>query len=166
MFIESPAAMHPLTLIGAWQTGKIRAQNILRNIFRQTENPFPCFCQNFKAYSYFCLADIFLGFDRKDYSKIDYCKLKLIIGPKRNTQTGFFSLSFFGGMGMAMFWQFDIPWWWSNSRSAVNRECLKWIRLNLWICFHYILIPTLKPWRICLKRQGDRNARQENAVFK
>ena len=102
----------------------------------------PMFLSEFQSLQLLLLGRLFSGFDTKDYSKIDYCKLKLIIGPKRNTQTGFFNLSFFGSMGMAMLSLFDIPWWWSNSRSAVTRECLKRILLNLWICFHYILIPT------------------------
>ena len=102
----------------------------------------PMFLSEFQSLQLLLLGRLFSGFDTKDYSKIDYCKLKLIIWPKRNTQTGFFNLSFLGSIVMAMFWQFDIPWWWSNSRSAVTRECLKWILLNLWICFHCILIPT------------------------
>ena len=81
----------------------------------------PMFLSEFQSLQLLLLGRLFSGFYTKDYSKIDYCKLKLIIGPKRNTQTGFFNLSFFGSMGMAMLSLFDIPWWWSNSRSAVTR---------------------------------------------
>ena len=167
----------------------------------------PMFLSEFQSLQLLLLGRLFSGFHTKDYSKIDYCKLKLSIGPKRNIQNGFFNLIFFGTwvrlcyhnltfhdgdliqgvlspenvssgfswicvFAFTTFWSlfyitmkniwymkniyflgawvwplamlslFDIPWWWSNSGSAVTRECLKWILLNLWICFHYILIPT------------------------
>ena len=81
----------------------------------------PMFLSEFQSLQLLLLGRLFSGFDRKDYSKIDYSKLKFIIGLNRNTQTGFLKLSFFGSRGMAMLSLFDIPSWWSNSRSAVTR---------------------------------------------
>ena len=81
----------------------------------------PMFLSEFQSLQLLLLRRLFSGFDRKDYSKIDFSKLKFIIGLNRNTQTGFLKLSFFGSRGMAMLSLFDIPSWWSNSRSAVTR---------------------------------------------
>ena len=81
----------------------------------------PMFLSEFQSLQLLLLRRLFSGFDRKDYSKIDFSKLKFIIGLNRNTQTGFLKLSFFGSRGVAMLSLFDIPSWWSNSRSAVTR---------------------------------------------
>ena len=62
----------------------------------------PMFLSEFQSLQLLLLGRLFSGFDRKDYSKIDFSKLKFIIGLNRNTQTGFLKLSFFGSRGMAI----------------------------------------------------------------
>ena len=81
----------------------------------------PMFLSKFQSLQLLLLGRLFSGFDTKDCSKIDFSKLKLINGPKRNTQLDFLISAFLGAWVMAMRSLFDIPWWWSNSRSAVTR---------------------------------------------